>query len=117
MIQDVIESILDNESITDGLADEHAHLIIQWCLEKIETFQSQDNQEFVEYGQRLTQQARLISKIVNHIQDGDEIGLIERKVQRLTTDQAKQRSFLKQLNHELMLDEYIHILLEIAEGA
>jgi len=32
----VIESILDNESITDGLEDEDAQHIIQWCLEKVE---------------------------------------------------------------------------------
>ena len=115
MIQDVIESILDNESITDGLTDEHAQLIIQWCLEKVETFQSQDDQELAEYGHYLTQRARTIAKIANHIQDGDDVRLIQRRLQRLTDHQSKQQSLLKLINKELPLDEYIHVVLKLAE--
>ncbi len=110
----VIESILDNESITDGLEDGDAQHIIQWCLEKVETFPQ--DEALAEYSRRLIQQARTVTKIAIHIQDGDDLGLIKRRLQKLTTDSAKQQSFMGLLNNQLPLNEYIHALLKIADG-
>ena len=110
----VIESILDNESITDGLEDVYAQHIIQWCLEKVETFPQ--DEALAEYSHRLVQQARTITKIAIHIQDGDDLGFIKRRLQKLTTDSAKQQSFMSLLNNQHSLNEYIHALLKIADG-
>lgn len=115
MIQYVIESILDNESITDGLDDTRAQRIIQWCIAHVEAFQPQNDQALTEYGHHLAQQARTVTKIANHIQDGDDVSRIRRRLQRLTADSAKQQSFLALLNSELTLDEYIEALLKIAD--
>jgi hypothetical protein len=116
MKQYVIESILDNESVTDGLDDEAAQRIIRWCIEKIEASPEQDERALAEYGHHLTQQARTVARIANHIQDGDDINSIRRRLQRLTADSVKQRSFFKLLDDSLPLDRYIDALLKIAEG-
>ena len=111
----VIESILDNESITDGLEDVYAQHIIQWCLGRVEAF-PQDAEALAEYNRRLVQQARTVTKIAVHIQDGDDLNLIKRRLRRLTTDLAKQQAFMGLLDNQLPLNEYIHALLMISDG-
>lgn len=112
----VIEGILENESLTDGLTDVQAQHIIQWCLDKIEAFQSHDAQALENYGHLLARQARTMTRIVRHILDGDEVSRIQRRLQRLTDDVVQHQTFLELLQQDSPLQDYIRALFRMAEG-
>jgi hypothetical protein len=112
----VIESLLENESLTDGLSDEYAQRILQWCVAQVEAFQDADAHRLVAYGQRLAQQARTVSRIAQHILVGETAGRIHQRLQLLTTDPLRQQRFLALLKQDLPLQDYIDALLRLAEG-
>ncbi len=112
----VIESILENESLTDGLSDTHAQRIIQWCLDKLEAFQPHEAVAIKHYGRRLARQARTITRILRHILDGDEVSRIQRRLQRLTDDAVQRQAFLDLLTQDWLLQDYIHVLFRMVEG-
>lgn len=112
----VIESLLENESLTDGLSDEYAQRILQWCVAQVEAFQDADAHRLVAYGQRLAQQARTVSRIAQHILVGETAGRIHQRLQLLTADPLRQQRFLALLKQDLPLQDYIDALLRLAEG-
>ena len=112
----VIESLLDNEAMTNGLTDAHAQRLIQWCLRRIEACGQPDESAMMAYGRKLAQRARTITRIVNDIQDGKAESHIQRGLERLTTAEAQRGDFIKRLHEGLTLDEAIGVLLQLAEG-
>ena len=64
--QTLIESILDDEGLTDGLIDEDAKIIIDWCIQEIEKLiDSQFTESELEQKVRsIKQKARRVCKMV-----------------------------------------------------
>jgi len=61
LLQNLIESILDDEGLTDGLTDDDAQVIINWCIKEIEKlFQTQSKEsEIIKQTEIIKQKARL----------------------------------------------------------
>lgn len=64
--QILIESILDDEGLTDGLIDDDAQIIIDWCIQKIEELpENQFTESELEQKVRsIKQKAKRICKMV-----------------------------------------------------
>lgn len=114
--QQVIESLLGNESLTDGLPDDQAQRILQWCIGKIEASTLREAGALAEYGQRLALQARTVSRLAQQLLEGIEASRIQPRLQRLTQDASRQQQFLAFLRQKRSLAEYIDALLRLAEG-
>lgn len=114
--QQVIARILDNEALTDGLDDESAQRIIDWCLHQVETYTGDDAHAFEAYGQWLMQQGRSVTRIVQHLQAGDDISHIQRWLQRLSKDPTTHEHVRSLLLQHTPLKDAIEVLLRVAEG-
>ncbi len=114
--QHVIESLLDNEALTDGLTDADARVVIQWMLDQVERFTPTAEQSLDAYGHHLARQARTISRIAAQIQDEDDPDRIARRLQRLTGNTDLQVTFLRLLKEQRPLQDYLRALCRIAEG-
>jgi len=114
--QQVIERILDNEALTDGLDDESAQRIIDWCLHQVETYAGDDPRGIEAYGQGLMQQGRIVTRIVQHLQAGDDVSHIQRWLQRLSKDPITPEHVRTLLHQHKPLKDAIEILLRVAEG-
>ena len=114
--QQVIDALLANESITDGLTDADADVMIQWCVTQVERFEPTKAQNLETYGHHLARQARTICRIATHIQDSDERHGIQLRLRQLTDDTAQESAFLRSLDEQRPLCDYIQMLCRIAEG-
>ena len=114
--QRIIESLLENESLTDGLPDAQAQRLLQWCIRKIETSPLREEQALEEYGHRLALQARTASRLAQQLLEGVDVSSIRPRLQRLTQDAQRQQQFLAFLTQKRSLAEYIDALLRLAEG-
>ena len=114
--QRIIESLLENESLTDGLPDEQAQRLLQWCMRQIEASPLREVQALAEYGHRLALQARTASRLAQQLLEGAEGSHIQPRLQRLTQDPHRQQQFLAFLTQKRTLAEYIDALLRLAEG-
>jgi hypothetical protein len=112
----VIDRILENEALTDGLDDEVAQRIIAWCLHQVETYATDDTHALEAYGQWLMRQGRIIARIAQHIQDGDDVSHIQRWLQRLSNDPTTYQNVCTLLLQNRPLEDYIDVLLRVAEG-
>ena len=112
----VIEALLGNEALTDGLTDAEALVITQWCLDRVNAFEPTSEQSLEDYGQVLARQARTICRITSHIQAADERDRIERRLSRLTDDVAQQTAFLNLLDERRPLHDYLQVLCRLAAG-
>lgn len=112
----VIERILENEALTDGLDDEIAQRIIDWCLHQVETYAAADAQALEDYGKWLMRQGRIVARIAQHIQAGDDVSHIQRWLQRLSKDPTTYENVCTLLHQNRPLDDYIDDLLHLAEG-
>ena len=112
----VIDAWLANESITDGLTDADADVMIQWCVTQVERFELTKAQDLEAYGHNLVRQARTICRIATHIQDSDERQRIQQRLRQLTDDAAQESAFLRLLDEPRPLCDYIQMLCRIAEG-
>ncbi len=113
----VIEALLENEALTDGLTDAEARVINQWCLDRVNMFAPTSEQSLEDYGRVLARQARMICRITSHIQAADERDRLERLLHRLTNDTAQQTAFLHLLDQHRPLQDYLQILCRMAEGS
>jgi 4-oxalocrotonate tautomerase len=113
--QHLIESILGDEGLTDGLTDDDANVIINWCLTEIETMFETLSAES-EMGQqtdKIRQKARLVGKIANDIQDGEAETKMIKRLQRLTTNPDTLKQLLALTQSDKPKAETIRQLLNI----
>jgi hypothetical protein len=112
----VIDRILENEALTDGLDDEIAQRIIDWCLHQVETYAADEARALGAYGQWLMQQGRIVARIAQHIQAGDDVSHIQRWLQRLSKDPTAYQHVCTLLHQNRPLVDYIDVLLRVAAG-
>lgn len=112
----LVEAILDNEALTDGLEDAEAQIVLRWAIDRIEAFVPTTDQPLDDYGQTIARQARTIARAANYIRDGDAPDRLRRYLQRLTDDEAQRQGFLRQLEPKRPLRDYIHSLCRLAKG-
>jgi len=63
----LIESILEDESLTDGLTDDDAEKLINWCIKSLEKFQT--TEEIEKNFSIIRKKGQIIAKAVSCIQD------------------------------------------------
>ncbi|MBM3238406.1 hypothetical protein FJZ31_19105 [Candidatus Poribacteria bacterium] len=115
LAQNLIESILDDESLTDGLTDEEANVIINWCIKEIEklleirTTESEIKQDMY----RIKQKARLVCQIANDIHNGEGETKIRKHLERFITDRDNLNQLLALTEAGKPLAEQIQLLLNV----
>lgn len=65
--QQVVDALLANESIMDGLMGAEAVVLLQWCVTQAELFGSTQGQRLETYGHDLAGQAQIICCIADYI--------------------------------------------------
>ncbi len=113
----MIESFLENASLTDGLGDEAAQGLLDWCAARVTAFTPTAECTLADYGQQLARQARTIARIATHIEDGDSRDRIERRLGQLTDDPSRQADFLHLLKAPRPTQDYLQALYRIASDA
>ncbi len=114
--QQIIEGLLENAALTDGLCDEDAQSLLDWCAAQVAAFTPTAERPLDDYGQQLARQARTMARIVTHIEDGDSRDHIQRRLQQLTSDSAQQADFLRLLDEPRPTSAYLQALYRIAAG-
>lgn len=78
----LIESILDDEGLTDGLIDEDAQIIIDWCVQEIEKLSETEftEREIEQKVRGIKQKAKRVCKMV---QDTESNQPLAEKIQQL----------------------------------
>ncbi len=114
--QQIIEGLLENAALTDGLGDEDAQSLLNWCEAQVTAFTPTAARTLGDYGQHLAGQARTISRIATHIEDGDSRDRIQQRLRQLTDDDAQQADFLRQLDESRPTQDYLQALCRIAAG-
>lgn len=109
-----IESILENESIGDGLADEHAKQLIDWCIQRIEGASS--DVALVETLDQVRLQARVLTKLFNAVEFEEDADELQRWLGRCPLPAPKQHEILGLLQKRLPLEQKIAATLEALEG-
>lgn len=112
--QQILERLLENASLTDGLSDEDAQSLLSWCEARIAAFVPTAERTLSDYGQYLARQARAITRIARHIEDGDSHDRIRQRLQQLTDDAAQQAGFLRLLDEPRPMQDYLQALYRIA---
>jgi len=115
LLQNLIESILDDEALTDGLTDDDAQVIINWCIEEVETlFKTQSTEsEIKEQTEKIKQKARLVCQIANDIQDGEGETKIRSCLEQVITNPDAVNGYLDLNKSEELLSEKIEKPLNI----
>jgi len=114
--QRIIEGLLDNETLTDGLSDEDAQSLLSWCEAQVTAFTPTADYTLADYGQHLARQARTIARLATHIEDGDAHDRIEQRLRQLTDDLAQQVDFLRLLDEPRPTQDYLQALYRIVAG-
>src|SRR5687768_7493315 len=114
--QRIIEGLLDNETLTDGLSDEDAQSLLSWCEAQVTAFTPTTDCTMADYGQHLARQARTIARLAIHIEDGDARDRIEQRLRQLTDDLAQQVDFLRLLDEPRPTQDYLQALYRIVAG-
>lgn len=96
--QQIIEDLLGNAALTDGLCDEDAQSLLNWCEVQVAAFTPTAEHTLANYVQHLARCARTMSQIATHIEDGDSRDCIQRRLRQLTDDSAQQADFLRLLD-------------------
>lgn len=115
--QQMIEAFMENAALTDGLGDEEAQSLLDWCAARVAAFTPTAERTLADYGQQLARQARTIARIASHIEDGDSRGRIERRLRQLTDDPSQQTGFLRLLDEPRPTQDYLQALFRIAANA
>lgn len=114
--QQIIERLLGNEALTDGLSDEDAQSLLHWCEAQVAAFTPTADCTLADYGQYLARQARTIARIVTRIEDGDSRDGIEQRLRQLTDNPAQQAGFLRLLSEPRPTQDYLQALYRMAAG-
>lgn len=114
--QQVMEGLLDNEALTDGLVDEDAQSLLHWCEAQVIAFTPTAACTLSDFAQHLAHQARTIARLVTHIADGDSRHRIEGRLQQLTDDAAQQTNFLRLLDTARPIQDYLQALYQITDS-
>lgn len=115
--QQMIEAFLENAALTDGLGDEDAQGLLDWCAARVTAFTPTADCSLADYGQQLARQARTIARIATHIEDGDGRDRIQRRLRQLTDDPSQQTDFLRLLDQPRPTQDYLQALYRIVAGA
>ena len=111
--QNLIESILDDESLTNGLTDEYANIIIDWCIKEIEKLLEirTAESEIKPHIHKIKQTARLVCRIANDIQNGEGESKIRKRIERFITNRDNLNQLLTLIGSDKPLAEQIQLLL------
>ncbi|MBC8231435.1 hypothetical protein H8E77_17925 [bacterium] len=111
--QNLIESILDDESLTNGLTDEYANIIIDWCIKEIEKLLEirTAESEIKPHIHKIKEIARLVCRIANDIQNGEGESKIRKRIEGFITNQDNLNQLLTLIESDKSLADQIQLLL------
>jgi predicted aminopeptidase len=112
--EQIIVGLLENEALTDGLGDAEAQSLLHWCEAQVAAFTPTAARTLADYGQHLAGQARLMARIVTHIEDGDSPDRLRQRLRQLTDDAAQHADFLRLLDEPRPTQDYLQALYRIA---
>jgi hypothetical protein len=112
----IIKGFIDNEALADGLSDEDAQSLLNWCEAQVTAFTPTTDCTLAEYGRHLARQARTIARLATHIEDGDARDCIEQRLRQLTDDSTQQADFLRLLDDPRPTQDYLQALYRMLAG-
>jgi hypothetical protein len=115
VLKNLIESVLDDEGLTDGLTDNDAQVIINWCINEIEKlFKTQSKEgEIIQQTDRIKQKAHLVCKIANDIQDDESQTKIRKDLEKIINNQDDLNQILALTESDKPFKEKIQLLLNM----
>ncbi len=115
--QQIIEALLENAALTDGLGDEDAQDLLDWCAAQVAAFTPTAECTLADYGQQLARQARVMARIATHIEDGDAPDRIQRRLRQLTNDPDEQERFLRLLDPPRSTQDYLQVMYRMVANS